>query len=171
MQQLKGELRNAAVENESLQHEVLRLQEQQFQKMVDPRYAPIEDSYIQHELAEVQSDISRIGKKYIARRVNWLKDKSTGEMDELYKELSNIVRFEDNAPSAIQAEIETERAIGRVLFTALLSWHVHAGVLANPFFFLTEKTSGTDWARSFLDIDIWAREGSLQQALGKLAWN
>ena len=163
IRKLTLQLDNAAAKNQSLQEELLGLQEKQFQQMLDPRYAPPEDSVIVQELSDLQHKITRIGKDHVAAHVKCLDKRSEKDLSGLHRELQNVALTYDSIPKMIE-ELGKSSVLGKVYFTALLSWHVHRDVLSNPFFFMKDQTATSNWYEALFDVDGLARTGMCQHS-------
>lgn len=126
--------------------------------MVDPRYAPPEDSVIQDQLSDIQQKINKIGKDCVAAQVEGLSKRSEEERSQLRHELHHVALLHESVPAMIE-ELKRSTTFGRMCFTALLSWHVHCGIFRNPFFFMRDRTTISNWYEVFSHVDQLAHGG------------
>ena len=135
---------------------ITKLQESVFRNVVPTRWQPMDDAAVTHELAMLQSSVTRFAKTFA---VEGGRAPETWSSNRLV-ELAGLLRESDVAGfTTHQAMLDVlELRYGpRLCLSGLLSSAVHRAVFVNPFFFLVNPDEEFYPSDMFFDIYKQAR--------------
>lgn len=148
---IKGKLTNVEDENAQLTEDIRLLQEKSFKSMTGARWAPMDQGAVTGGVENIRDAIWRLSREHAVSSLEELQRQPEKIPSELRYSLQTVVQFAEKGSAAILELAGIQKAAGLCL-AALISHTVHKDIIANPFFFMDDGVSFSDWNTKFPEV-------------------